>query len=242
VLSAASALAIVASIAAMLFFGLATARIAPAPTQLVAIDVAPPRPQPTERPKPQVRASRKSAPKGKPSPPNLRNKATQVVAQRVPLLIEPPPIVAATEAGIGSAANTGASDRIGPGRGAGGIGDGDGGGGLGGDGDGDGGGGRAVVGPKQIKGRLGYDDLPAGLLAFGQEASVEVLYTVHPDGRVSHCRAVRSSGISMLDAVACQLIEKRFRFRPARDRAGKPVRADVIETHTWVEDGEGGQT
>jgi len=241
VFSAASAMAIVASIAAVLLMGLQAARIDHAPTSLIAIDLPPPRVQPTQRPKPVAKRSRTSAAKGKPSPRNLRNKATQVVAQPVVLLIKPPPIVTATEAGIGSAANTGASEFRGPGRGAGGIGNGDGGGGNGGDGDGDGDGGGAVVGPRQIGGRLSYDDLPPGLLSFGQKASMEVRFTVQPSGRVTHCRAVRSSGFSLLDAIACQLIEKRFRFRPAKNIAGKPVRADVMENHTWVEDGPSGQ-
>lgn len=243
-LSAAAALTIVGSMAALLIFGLGAARSAPVavPVPLVAIDLTPPKPSPTptERPKRQLRPSKPAAAKGKPSPRNLRNKATQIVAQPVPLLLPPPPIIAAPKAGIGSAANTGASDRIGPGQGAGGIGDGFGGGGMGGDGDGDGDGGGAVTGPRRIRGRLSYDDLPQGLLALGQEASVELRYTVNPDGRVSRCRVVRTSGYSLIDAVACQLIEKRFRFRPAKNAAGRAVRADVIETHTWVADFEAG--
>jgi protein TonB len=222
---------------ALLVFGLDVRPTTRVPDPLITVDLSPPRAKPTEQAKRQVRPSKRSAAKGNPSPRNLHNKATQVVAAPVPLLIPPPPIVTATEAGIGSAANTGASDTRGPGRGAGGIGDGDGGGGSGGDGDDDGG--RAVVGPRRLSGHLSYDDLPVGLLSLGEESSVEVRYTVNPDGRASKCRAVQSSGYSLLDTLACQLIEKRFRFRPARNRAGQAVRADIIETHTWVEDGEG---
>uniref|UniRef100_UPI00140CED11 energy transducer TonB n=1 Tax=Altererythrobacter segetis TaxID=1104773 RepID=UPI00140CED11 len=119
------------------------------------------------------------------------------------------------------------------GQGAGGVGDGNGGGGLGGEGNGAGDG-AAVVGPRRTHGELRYDDLPEGVLAPGQEATVEVLYWVNPDGRASQCRAEHSSGYPMLDRLACSLIEQRFRFRPAKDKHGKPVRAGVIENHTWV--------
>jgi periplasmic protein TonB len=236
--AATASLTIVALLALVLVFGLGGERGAIAPGTLVAFELSPPRPHPTEEPKPRIRPSKSSAAKRKASPRNVRNKATQVVAPRNPLLIVPPPIVTAPQAGVGSAANTGASDRPGPGRGAGGIGSGDGGGGNGGDGEGAGDGGGAVVGPRRLHGRLAYDDLPMGVLRLGEEATVEVRYTVNPDGRASKCRAVRSSGYSLLDTLACQLIEKRFRFRPARNRSGRPVAADIVESHTWVEDGE----
>jgi protein TonB len=145
-----------------------------------------------------------------------------------PLIVLPPPIVTATRPAQGDAAQTGASDRAGPGQGAGGAGNGNGGGGTGGDGDG------IVVGPRQIKGRLAFKDLPDGLLAPGDEASVGVRYAVNVDGTVSDCVADEPSGLPQLDALACRLIEQRFRYRPARDRAGRPVRAIVAERHTWI--------
>jgi protein TonB len=180
-----------------------------------------------------VRHVDKPAPKHEASPRNLRNQATQVVAPLVRPLIVPPPVVTAPQAGIGSAANTGASALPGPGQGAGGVGNGNGGGGLGGEGNGAGDG-EPVVGPRHTHGELRYGDLPEGVLAPGQEATVEVLYWVNPDGRASQCRAERSSGYPVLDQLACNLIVERFRFRPAKDKRGKPVRAGVIENHTWV--------
>jgi periplasmic protein TonB len=229
-LSAATALGIVALIGAILVLGLRVGHIVPAAEALVAFDLTAPRPTPSERVKP-PEPRKAPAAKRKPSPRNLRNKATQVVAPLLPPIVEPPPIVAATEAGAGSAANTGAFDLPGPGQGAGGIGNGDGGGGSGGDGDG------AVIGPRRISGRLRYDDLPKGVLRFGDEASVQVRYWVHADGRVRQCRAAEPSGFPPVDALACRLIEQRFRFRPARDAAGRAVAAEVEEWHTWVEDG-----
>lgn len=231
--TAASALAsagIVALIGLALVLGLRAGQVLHDTGSLISVvldaDKPPPPPEPKSKPKPSV----KSAPKGAPSPRNLRNKAAQVVAPPPRILLAPPPPmpVATQSPGTGSAANNGASDQRGTGQGAGGIGNGLGGGGQGGDGWG-----RPVKGPRQIRGKLSYADMPDGLLQEGQEASVGVIYTVEIDGRVSQCRADQPSGYAVLDALTCRLIEQRFRFRPARDRAGDPVPSKITERHYW---------
>ena len=232
-LSAAASVAIVALMGVLLMLGLRVQQAIRQSVPLISLDMLPPQPQPSERPKPpEQRHARKPAPKHEASPRNVRNQATPVVAPPVKPIVVPPPVVTAPQAGVGLAANAGASNRPGPGQGAGGIGNGYGGGGLGGEGNGDGDG-EAVVGPRRIAGDLHYSDLPEGVLAPGEEATVEVLYMVNRDGRVSECHAERSSGYRVLDQLACRLIQQRFRFRPAEDRDGRPVRAGVIEHHTW---------
>lgn len=180
--------------------------------------------------------SRAAAPKGDPAPRNLHNRATQVVAPPMPFALSPAPrIVTAPLANSGDAASSGASDLPGPGQGAGGIGDGFGGGGTGGDGTGRGAGGEPpTVGPRRIRGKLAYSDIPPAMLPEGHgEVGVEVLYAVNQNGRVSECEIERSSGVGPLDALICRLIEQRFVFRPAKDRAGRAVRSRVAETHSW---------
>jgi protein TonB len=232
-LSAASSLAIVGLIAALLMFGLGVRQVVQQSLPLISMTIAP-EPEPTPPPKPaEVRHADKPAPKHDASPRNLRNQATQVVAPQVRPIVIPPPVVTAPQQGVGFAANTGASSLPGPGQGAGGVGNGTGGGGRGGEGAGSGDG-QPVVGPRRTHGELRYGDLPEGVLTPGQEATVEVLYWVGPDGRASQCRAERSSGYPVLDKLACSLIVERFRFRPAKDKHGRPVRAGVIENHTWV--------
>ena len=199
---------------------------------LVSLEAREPRPAMPQPPKP--RAVQAAKPKGSkatgaPSPPNLRNQATQIVAPKLEPLIVPPPIVAATQAGTGRAANTGASDRVGPGQGAGGFGD-----GFGGGGDGAGGDGGGDVPPRWIKGRLRFSDLPAGLLEAERGGSVSVRYVVNIDGRVGNCLVTRSSGSAELDQITCALIERRFRFDPSRDGRGRPVRSIIVETHSWT--------
>lgn len=234
-LSALASLAIVVGTVAALVAGLRPDWPQAVRTALTAVDfVTPPPPPPPDPPPPPTRASpaRQKAAKGDPAPAALKNRASPVFVPRLqPPLIPPPPIVAAPLAAAGDAASSGAALLPGPGQGAGGSGTGLGGGGMGGTG---GGGGIAAKGPRQIKGHLSYDDLPQGLLQPGQEAGATVRYTVNPDGTVSGCRIDRSSGYAPLDATACRLIEQRFRFRPARDRAGNPIAVTLVEDHVWV--------
>ena len=231
--SAATSIGLTAAMVALLVFGFGVNRAAEATPGLLAIDLAdvtPPPPPPPERP--ERRRADKAAPKDEAGMRNLENKATPIVAPPVTPLIPPPPVVTARQADAGSATQTGASPLPGPGRGAGSYGNGLGGGGLGGDGDGSGDG-EAVRGPRRTSGRIAFRDLPEGLLAEGQEAAATVLFAVEADGTARDCRIEHSSGLAAIDALTCRLIEQRFRYRPAVNRAGRPVRSMVRETHTW---------
>ncbi len=227
--SALASAAIMTGIAYALIAGLSYNVVSHGRDALLSVFAAPPPPPRPKEPKREVVRPKTAAAKGDPSPRNLKNQATPVFAPKLPPLILPPPITAAPLPAQGTAATTGASNLAGPGQGAGGLGNGNGGGGAGGDGDG----GGAVVGPRQIKGKLSFKDLPEGLIAPGSEARVGVRYVVEADGRVSHCRADETSGIAALDGLACRLIEERFRFKPARNRDGDPVRATIVEAHSW---------
>lgn len=196
-------------------------------TQLVALDLPLPKPPPDPEPPPQ--ASSASAAKDAAGARNLKNKATPVVAQAPRIPVPPPPIAAATTPASGDARQSGASNLPGSGQGATGAGSGTGGGGLGGDGDG----GGIAMGPRQVKGRLTVRDFPDGLIGPGEQASVGVRYAVETDGSVSGCTVLRSSGFAQVDSLACRLITQRFRYRPATNRAGQPVRSVITESHTW---------
>lgn len=233
-IAAATSAALTTLVFIALALGLSAAKVVrEAPTLVSVVLSKPPQPLPKPHQKPVVRDARKAAPKDDAGRRNLRNQATAVVAPPVVPLVVPPPVIAAPIANFGSAAQTGASDLSGPGQGAGRFGDGLGGGGTGGNGDGDGGG-PAVQGPRRKSGRIAFEDLPEDALALGEEAPVTVVYAVERDGTVTGCRAERSSGRSAIDSLTCRLIEQRFRYRPALDRSGRPVRSMVRETHTWV--------
>lgn len=206
--------ALVIAMAVVLIIGLTVNRSAPRPANLIAIPLAlPPAPKPGPPPPSQSRK-----PLGARYSENLRNRSSPVIAAPNPL--PSTPIVAATKPTEGDAAQSGAADRAGPGEGAGGTGAGAGGGGI-------------AIEPVQIRGRLSVDDFPFGLIGPGERASVRLSYVVEIDGRVTTCRIQRSSGFAEVDAMACRLIEQRFRYRPARNAAGEPVSAGVEETHTW---------
>ncbi|MGX7952410.1 energy transducer TonB [Tsuneonella sp. HG249] len=230
--SAALSTGLTAAIVALLVFGFGVTRTVEQAPGLLAIELEEPPPPPKPNERPEKRTSTKAAPKEEAGRRNLENKATAIVAPPVVPLIKPPPVVTAPAADVGSAAQTGASPILGPGRGAGSYGDGLGGGGTGGEGDGSGDG-EAVVGPRRTSGRMAFGDLPEGLLAENEEAAVRVVFTVLATGSVTGCRVDRSSGYPSIDGLTCRLIEQRFRYRPARDRKGRPVRSMVRETHSW---------
>ena len=185
-------------------------------------------PLPPRRPRPHLRPPHARRPPAPAAPRALRNKASEIVTPPPPITPVPPPIVSAPQASAGAAAFAGASDRPGPGEGAGGRGNGEGGGG---DGDGEGDGGTP---PRLISGRLKFSDLPADLRAADVGGTVTVRYGVELDGRVGDCLVTGSSGSAELDAATCTLIQQRFRFRPSRDREGRPVRSRIEERHSWV--------
>ena len=178
------------------------------------------------------RPATRHRPEGAAAPANLRAKATDTVVPTpiVPPRVPPPPVIVALKPGPGSEATTGAAPVLGPGTGAGGDGDGSG-SGRSGDGDGDGG---AETPPKLLNGRFKTRDLRAAEAVIGPGGIVGVRYTVETDGSVTHCGIMRSSGNAVLDATTCRLIELRFRYRPWRDAAGRPVRSTVVRNQSWV--------
>lgn len=233
VVSAASSLALVVLLAAILIAGLGTSPTKPGAEALVSIEIAlpPPPTPPPDQPRPHRTAAQA---RGDPSPRNIENKATPVVAPPIAQpLTPPPPIVVAARADIAAAPDTGASTRPGPGQGAGGNGSGPGGGGLGGDGDGDD---NVELPPRPVVDRLRYRDLPEGMLAQGQRAVVEVLFEIEPNGRVTHCRIAEPSGYPAIDGLTCRLIEQRYRYKPARDSNGRAVQVTMSKREGWYND------
>ncbi|MGY4394875.1 protein TonB [Sphingomonas sp. UYAg733] len=195
---------------------------------LTLFRIAPPAsPPPPEKIIPNAVKSAKA--EGASSPPNLRAKATEIVAPTpiVPLTV-PPPVVAAPVAGIGNDPSAGAATVPGPGTGSGGVGNGTGNGRYG-----EGDGGRDTP-PRKRSGRLKYSDNPTLTDTGGVGGMVSVSYAVETNGRVTDCLVTRSSGNRALDETTCRLIEERFRFSPSRDGRGKPLRAIIEEDHEWV--------
>ena len=209
---------------------------AESPLSLISLSDEPPPPpavpmtpeqaaKPTERPK---------DPEGAAAPPALQNTPTPVVAPEpeVKLPPPPPPIRAAPVAGQGTAPAAGAAPFPGPGTGRGGVGEGLGSGRFG-DGTGGGGGGGRGLPAEWLRGAITPRDYPPALVERRVEGTVHLRFVVARDGRVRDCRVTRSSGAPLLDATTCRLIVQRFRYRPARDAAGRPVEEVILGDHAW---------
>jgi protein TonB len=67
------------------------------------------------------------------------------------------------------------------------------------------------------------ENYPARALREEIEGTVGVRVTVTADGRASGCSVTASSGSDILDAAACQGMERYARFDPALDAAGNPT-------------------
>lgn len=173
----------------------------------------PPIPPPQPRPKPRPRMAK---PEGAPA---KKAETTPVVAPppRIPV---PAPIAAAKVAGTGSASTSGAA-ASGNGTGAGGSGYGQGGGGTG------------AFTPARKLTRIPdseYRHLASSGIASG---NVAISIRVNPDGSVSNCRIVRTSGSPYADSLMCQLTQQYVRFSPARDPSGRAVAQDVTWVQNW---------
>lgn len=225
---AAAAIAVQGLLGWVLIAGLATTwrRL---PEQALAIFQVAPQPPPPPFAQPPT-PIRHSAHKDAAAPPDLRSRATAVVAPApvLPMLL-PPPVIAAALPATGSQSSTGAALVAGPGTGAGGIGHGTGGGGSG-DADGDG----VAIRPRQIRGEIGNSDYPRSAGDERRGGAVDVRYLVGIDGRVGQCVVVHPSGSDDLDQTTCRLVMKRFRFKPARDAQGRPVPAWVLDGIEWI--------
>ncbi|MGH6697008.1 energy transducer TonB [Sphingopyxis sp.] len=163
---------------------------------------------------------------GKASAANKHAKAATIAAPPPKLPPIAPPITAAPRPGAGNDASAGATPNPGPGSGAGGRGDGTGAGGVG---SGTGGGTKAVWRSGSIRDR----DYPREASRAKTGGAVEVRFTIEASGRVSGCRVTRSSGDASLDGTTCELIEERFRFKPATNAAGEPVASQYGWRQSW---------
>jgi len=192
---------------------------------LAAFDVTEPLPPPEEEaPQPERAAAREE---GAAAPPALEARPSLVVAP--PLVVPvPSPVIAAPVASRNSAPTSGAAPVAGPGTGGGGLGVGTGSGGAG-----DGPGGGGAVRARQIAGAITPRDYPDGARRAGATGAVTVRFTVGADGRARGCAVAISSGRSDLDATTCRLIEGRFRYRAARDAAGRAVAEERAWRQTW---------
>jgi protein TonB len=180
--------------------------------RLIEIGVKPPSPVvkiDQHRPK---RAEHQSAAAPKAAPAPIGGSPGPVPAHAPPSVTPIVP-VAPTAAPSGGGTGTGPAAGSGAGGGTGGQ-------GYGGD---DGGGADLEL----ISGEFRDSDIPKSLRSAGVSARLTATFTVQANGRPTGCHVTHSSGYAEMDAKACQLIERRFVFRPRLDRSGKAVAEEV---------------
>lgn len=188
------------------------------PTVLIDVKELPePPPPPVEEP---GKAEEEEGAAGKKAEP------TPVVAPKPAIeLPAKPPVPAAPIAGTGSATTAGAA-TTGTGPGAGGSGTGRGGGGSG--------GGGGIGSEARLLGG-NSSRLPSSLLrVFAADRGYGHLWlTVAETGRVTGCSVMQSTGDDRVDQALCDLMVRRSRWAPARDRQGNPISVRVRYTATW---------
>ena len=197
---------------------------APPQTPVMITEISPPKPESEPEPV-EARAPRRE---GAASAANKRARPSEVVAPKSPIELPPPPVTAAPVASTGLDASVGAAPDEGPGSGSGGEGTGL---GSGREGIGTGGGGGTAA--RWVKGRIRNSDYPDAASRAEVGGTVIVNFDVTTEGRVRNCRVVSSSGNADLDGTTCRLIEKRFRYKPARDATGRPVGSTLAWRQEW---------
>ncbi len=203
--------------------GSVPAAVKEAPLKLIDLPQAVP-PQPPPAPRVERRAEKRPLPR----------KAEGAPAPRpVPLVAPVPEVVLPVTSPVVSAPVPGDGADIRAGSGTGGTGSGSGSGGAGSGGGGDGG---VVSRARLLSGRLLDRDYPRSASRARAGGTVIARFAVGADGRATGCRVTRSSGHADLDATTCRLIEKRFRYAPARGADGRAV-ADVMgwKQDWWLE-------
>ncbi|MFC3713450.1 energy transducer TonB [Sphingoaurantiacus capsulatus] len=81
--------------------------------------------------------------------------------------------------------------------------------------------------------KISQDDYPDASIRAEEAGVAQVAYDVSVDGRASNCRITKSSGFPRLDTRTCELIERRFRFRPATSNGTPVPEAGKRQTVRW---------
>ncbi len=183
---------------------------------LVSFDVS--RPPPPKPPPPNTK------PAGAAAPPSRG--ATKAPSPPKPPHPLPSPTPAQPAIDTGSESASGAGSQAGSGAGTGGHGSGTGAGGKG-----SGNGSGVVRPPVHIAGGFTERDFRRARLS--APAQVVVGIRVRRDGQADRCHVVRSSGYPRIDNETCAVIERRFRFRPARTADGRAVDSEIQWFANW---------
>ena len=74
--------------------------------------------------------------------------------------------------------------------------------------------------PSDVRKLFAVGDYPAEALRHHWQGAAVADLTIGPDGRVSACRIVQSTGHQILDDATCDVLSRRARFLPPRGENG----------------------
>lgn len=92
---------------------------------------------------------------------------------------------------------------------------------------------KPTVATKAVQrgGSISDDDYPSSSIRNEESGTSVARITIGTDGKVTDCSA--SGASPALDAKACELIIRRFRFKPALDAGGSPIAETRTQRVTW---------
>lgn len=91
-----------------------------------------------------------------------------------------------------------------------------------------------AVTPAMLRGgSISDDDYPADAKRRGEQGAVTVQLSIDETGRVTSCSVSASSGSQSLDETSCRLMQRRFRFSPARNAVGTGMPSQLTKTLRW---------
>ncbi|SEL05133.1 TonB family C-terminal domain-containing protein [Sphingomonas palmae] len=80
---------------------------------------------------------------------------------------------------------------------------------------------------------ISWADYPSAALNAAKEGRTEIEISVDPTGHAARCRTVTSSGVTILDQMACAAFARRGKWEPTLDMAGKPIFAIYRQRVSW---------
>jgi periplasmic protein TonB len=90
---------------------------------------------------------------------------------------------------------------------------------------------------RHIGGYVSDADYPRRLGRRGVGGTTAVRFLVGERGRVTSCEVSVSSGSVELDRIVCNVVQRRFRYEPARDARRRPVGQWRTLTWRWIPPG-----
>jgi periplasmic protein TonB len=94
----------------------------------------------------------------------------------------------------------------------------------------------SVASPATPKGRgnnFSDDDYPDASRRAEEQGVARVTFTIGTNGQVTACAVTKTSGFPRLDEATCKVIQRRWRFNPAKDAAGQPIEETKSQPVRW---------